>query len=292
MRRIGLILLTGISLSAFANTPATPAPATATAAHTSDAAVEAAAADPYAGGFNLPTAVTEHNDALEQTHEVNDPYIQYNRSMTRFNVKMDKYVAKPVATFYDRVMPKPLNRMIHNAFNNLRNIPTVINDVLQGNFYQASSDGWRFAVNSTVGIAGLYDPAHDIGLMQNEEDFGLTLAKWGWSDSAYFVLPVFGPGTVRSMIGGAINIRYMTIYGYITPWYASLGLYAWDLLDERVQLLGFQDVYDSAAIDPYVFQRDAYLQHEAYLIKRNTELDNPNTIKQTLQYHDPYYLYN
>lgn len=257
-------------------------------------------ADPYAAdSFNLPPGFAaasglgeENNTTAMDTTEESKGLEKYNRNTTRMNDKLDKYIAKPVATFYNKVMPKPLNKMIDNFFGNIRMIPTVINDVLQGNFYQASSDSWRLAVNTTVGIGGLYDPAQDMGLEENYEDFGLTMAKWGWDDSAYFVLPIFGPDTIRGAIGDVITYQYMSVYPYIRPFSARLAFYTWHLLNERAQLLKYQTLMDTAAIDQYVFIRDAYLQRQAYLVRRNTELDNPNTIEQTRAYHSPYYLYN
>jgi len=239
--------------------------------------------------FNLPAGLPDSQQPGAQP-EVKDPYQDYNRSIYKINNKLDEVIAKPVATFYQKIMPKPLYNMVNNFFNNISNIPTVINDVLQGNLYQADSDSWRFVINSTIGIGGFFDVAQHTGLEYNYEDFGLTLAQWGWTDSSYFVLPIYGPNTIRGTIGKPITY-YMSIFPYIKNWRIQWGLYALYLINERAQLLQYQNVMDNAALDPYIFTRDAYLQRQAYLIQRNHELDNPNTIAETKAYHDPYYLY-
>lgn len=245
--------------------------------------------DPFASdSFVLPEAVTEQT---KPKHKVDDPYIKYNRNAYRLNEKLDKYFAKPVATFYNKVMPRPLNSMIDKFFTNLENVPTVINDVLQGNFYQATSDTWRLTMNTTIGIGGLYDPAKHVGLEYNYEDFGLTLAKWGYSRSAYVVLPFLGPNSIRSSAGMIADYELFSVYPYIRNWKVRLALIGFYYLNQRAQLLKYQTLFNSATIDPYVFMRDAYLQRRAYLIQRNEELDNPNTVAETRAYHNPYYLY-
>jgi phospholipid-binding lipoprotein MlaA len=234
--------------------------------------------------FQLPEELTQ-----EQPEE-KDPYTKYNHVMYKINDKLDKNIAKPIAKTYNKIMPKPVNNMVNNVFRNLEAIFTFFNDALQGNIYQADSDAWRFTINSTIGIGGLFDVAAKTGLVYNYEDFGLTLAQWGWKDSNYFILPVLGPNTIRSTLGKPITY-YMSIYPYLPDWTTRYALYAGYLLNQRVQLLRYQNVADNAALDPYVFMRNAYLQRQRYLIQRNHELDNPNTAEQTRQFHNPYYLY-
>jgi phospholipid-binding lipoprotein MlaA len=232
---------------------------------------------------------TPEEGAIKPT-ETEDPLEPYNRLVYKFNDRMDKYVAKPVSRIYNKIMPRPLNNMVNHFFNNVDNITTVANDLLQFNFYQATSDSWRLLVNSTVGIGGAFDVASDIGLEENVEDFGLTLAKWGWTDSDYFMIPVLGPSTVRDAGGKPINYE-MSIFPRIKKVFYRNSLYVYYLLNERAQLLRYQGVFDSAAIDPYVFVRDAYLQRRAYLVKRNDELSDPYTAKDMQPHYDSDYLY-
>lgn len=204
-----------------------------------------------------------------------DPYEKFNRVMYRFNDVLDRAVLKPVATLYNKIMPKPLNKGIGNFFYNIDTIPTVFNDVLQGNFYQATSDTWRLGINSTVGILGLFDVASDMGLEPNKEDFGLTLARWGYTNSNYLVLPFFGPSTPRDAIGLPIDYYGFSIYPRIHPARQRYELYGLGVISNRAHLLQYQNVMEQAAVDKYVFMRDAYMQRRSYLMERNKELGDP-----------------
>jgi len=205
----------------------------------------------------------------------NDPYEPFNRVMYNFNDFLDKAVLKPIATFYNKVMPKPLNKGIKNFFSNIDTIPTVANDVLQGNIYQTASDGWRLAINSTIGILGFFDFATDMGLEPNKEDFGLTLAQWGYTNSNYLVLPFFGPNTPRDAIGLPVDYYVFSIYPHIYPATDRYAIYGLGVVARRADLLSFQNVMQQASIDKYAFLRDAYMQRRAYLIQRNKELGDP-----------------
>lgn len=204
-----------------------------------------------------------------------DPYEPFNRKMYQFNDFIDTYALKPIANLYLKVVPKPVVKGISNIYSNIDTVPTVINDVLQVNFYQASSDFWRLAVNSTVGIAGFFDVATSIGLEPNKEDFGLTLARWGYTSSNYLVLPFFGPSTIRDGIGIPVDYYGFSIYPYITPVSQRYQLYGLGIVSHRADLLKFQQLFEQASLDKYVFLRDAYLQRRNYLIQRNKELGDP-----------------
>ena len=204
-----------------------------------------------------------------------DPYEPFNRVMYHFNDFLDKAALKPVATLYLKVVPKPLVKGISNVFSNIDTIPTVANDVLQANFYQATSDFWRLAINSTVGILGFFDVAADIGLEPNKEDFGLTLARWGYTNSNYLVLPFFGPSTLRDGLGIPVDYYGFSIYPDIHPVLQRYELYGLGIVSRRADLLRFQNVFDQASLDRYVFIRDAYTQRRKYLIQRNKELGDP-----------------
>jgi phospholipid-binding lipoprotein MlaA len=225
------------------------------------------------------------------TVEAKDPLEKYNRIVYKINDRLDEYIAKPAAEFYNKIFPRPLNNMVNNFFMNFDTVTTVANDVLQANFYQATSDTWRLFMNTTVGIGGLFDPASSLGLKHNEEDFGLTMAKWGWTDSSYFVIPILGPSTVRDAGGRIVNYE-LSIFPYIKNVFARNALYIWRLLNQRAQLLRFQGVFDQAAIDPYVFSKNAYLQHRNYLIQRNVELNDPYKAHDMKKYYKPFYLYS
>ena len=204
-----------------------------------------------------------------------DPYEPFNRVVYHFNDFLDKLILKPVATLYTKIVPKPLAKGISNVFANIDTVPTVANDVLQANFYQATSDFWRLAINSSVGILGFFDVAKDIGLEPNKEDFGLTLARWGYTNSNYLVLPFFGPSTLRDGLGIPVDYYGFSIYPYITPIKDRYIIYGVGVVARRADLLRFQNVFDQASLDKYVFMRDAYMQRRNYLIQRNKELGDP-----------------
>jgi phospholipid-binding lipoprotein MlaA len=205
-----------------------------------------------------------------------DPFETFNRPMFAFNDWLDRWILKPVATLYIKIMPKPLSKGISNAYNNIDTIPTILNDLLQGNFYQAVSDTWRLGINTTIGVVGLFDVATSMGLEpNNKEDFGLTLAQWGWVNSNYLVLPFIGPGTVRDQLGWPINYQFLTIYPYIRSDSVRYGLYGGGIVVRRAEVLHYESVMEQAALDKYTFVRDAYLQRRAYVIERNKQLGNP-----------------
>lgn len=202
-----------------------------------------------------------------------DPYEEYNRHAYRFNDKLDKVILKPVATAYKKILPDRALKSSHNFFSNLTEVPTLINDILQLNFYQMTSDAWRFTINSTVGVLGLFDVASDLGLEKNPEDLGVTLGKWGYKKSAYFVIPFFGASTIRDAIAMPVNYQLFTIYPWIEPIAVRYSVLGVDYVDLRSQYLDFEDVRKAASLDPYEFDRTAYLQRRAYLISNQ----NPDT---------------
>lgn len=204
-----------------------------------------------------------------------DPYEPFNRVMFGFNDRLDRFIIKPVATLYSKIVPKPVTKGISNFFSNLDNVPTVANDVLQGNFYQASSDAWRLTVNTTVGIGGFFDVASHMGLEPNYEDLGLTLAQWGFKKSNYLVIPFLGSSTVRDAMAWPVNYEFLTVYPYITPVRARYQVYALSLVSKRSDYLHYNEVLRQAALDKYAFTRNAYMQRRAYLIERNKQLNDP-----------------
>lgn len=206
-----------------------------------------------------------------ETH--NDPYEGFNRAMFVFNDKLDIYFLKPLATLYNAVIPKPLNQGINNFFVNLNLLPTIANDILQFHFQRMLNDTWRFGINSTIGVAGLFDVGSRIGLKYHHNDFGLTLATWGWGHSNYLVLPFFGPRTVRDMFEVPVDYYAFSVYPYIHSATISYSLYGLSVMDQRAQLLQYQPLFEEAAIDKYVFIRNAYLQRRTFEIEQAKQKD-------------------
>ncbi|OGT43070.1 MAG: hypothetical protein A3F13_06415 [Gammaproteobacteria bacterium RIFCSPHIGHO2_12_FULL_40_19] len=199
-----------------------------------------------------------------------DPFEHYNRVAFAFNMDIDHLVIGPVAKVYDKITPAPLKTGIQNVFANIDEIPTFPNDFLQGNFRYMVVDVWRFAINTTLGIGGLFDVATRLGIQPHIETFGLTLAKWRGGQSApYFVIPILGPATVQTGMGYAADF-YMSIWPYLS----NLTTYsAWGvrLLDVRAQYLPADKLIETS-FDPYVFVRDAYLQRQTQKIADNQNL--------------------
>lgn len=205
-----------------------------------------------------------------------DPYEHFNRAMFCFNDQVDRFILRPIATVYNVFLPHPVTKALSNFFSNIDNVPTIINDVLQFNFYQAICDSWRLYFNSTIGILGFFDVASHMGLPPNCEDFGLTLARWGYVNSNYLVLPFIGPTTIRDGIAWPINYEFMTIYPYIHPLRTRYILFGTSVIVKRADLLRYDNVFQQAALDKYVFIRNAYMQRRAFLIERNQQLNYCN----------------
>ncbi len=201
----------------------------------------------------------------------NDPYEDFNRHAFRLNQTLDKVFFKPIATVYKTVLPWPVTKGISNFFSNLGQVPTIINNLLQADFYDATGNAWRLVINTTVGIGGFIDVASQIDLPLHAQDFGLTLAKWGYCSSAYLVVPILGPRTVRDAISWPIDYGVFSVYPYISDVAWRNGLTAGSFVNARAQLLDFDQTIKQASFDPYIFQRNAYLQHRNYLIQQNSQ---------------------
>ncbi|MGZ8191521.1 MAG: MlaA family lipoprotein [Methylococcaceae bacterium] len=196
------------------------------------------------------TEVAEQNQAASKF----DPYENINRKIYGFNDTVDDYVAAPISDAYRAITPQFVQTGIFNFFNNLKNINVVVNDVLQAKFDQGLHDTGRFAINSTVGVAGLFDVAKKVGLEQNEEDFDQTLAVWGVPKGPYLVLPLLGPSTARGIPGAAFDTAANPAS------YVGAPIQLVSLLNTRASAEGSLKFIDEAALDPYVFTRESFLQ--------------------------------
>lgn len=194
-----------------------------------------------------------------------DPLERINRGIYAFNKGLDKIAIKPVARAYEALLPKPLQRMVGNFFQNLSEIPNVANDVLQGNFAYARHDAARLVLNTTWGFGGLFDAAARGNLSKRNQDFGLTLARWGYKKSTYWVLPILGPSTFRDALGFGVNY-YMWPPAYLSSDSIRYGLIGVNYIQTRAALLKAEPAISEAA-DEYIFIRDAYLQNRQYKIQ-------------------------
>ena len=193
-----------------------------------------------------------------------DPWEAYNRKIHSFNMGLDRAILRPVAKGYDVIMPDAPQRGVRNFFRNLAYPVTFVNLILQGKFEDSLTATGRFLMNSTVGVLGFFDVATKVDIPKFDEDMGQTLAVWGWKDSRYLVMPLFGPYTVRDFIGRGF-------YGYFHPISYAVREYnnyiplVVDLITLRAELLPFQAELDAAS-DPYVLVRDVWLQNREYRI--------------------------
>jgi len=209
-----------------------------------------------------------------------DPLEGVNRAIYAINKTVDKLAIKPVARVYEVLIPKPVQSLVSNFFQNLGEISNVGNDVLQGKFPDASRDTARFMINSTWGFGGLLDVASAGGITKNHQDFGKTLAYWGWKDSSYFVIPLLGPSTIRDTMG-LVPYYYMWPPGYVNSVKARNKLLALDYIDNRVGLLKAEPLI-AESVDEYIFIRDAYLQRRQFQMsgesKNENFANNPNMV--------------
>lgn len=194
-----------------------------------------------------------------------DPWERYNRHMTEFNERADRAVLKPIAKAYSRFVPQPARHCIGNAFSNIEDVPTALNNLLQGKLARAATDVCRFVVNSTVGLLGCFDVASQIGMDKGYEDFGQTLGAWGLEPGPYFVWPLLGPSTVRDSLGRVAGF-YTDPVDYIDHVPTRNTLIGVRVVDTRATLLRAEKLVDRAALDRYQFIRDAYLQRRRSLV--------------------------
>ncbi len=202
---------------------------------------------------------------VSEPRDERDPLEGFNRTMYRFNDAFDRAIAKPVAEGYQKVVPRPVNRGISNFFSNLGDVVVLLNDVFQLKGQQAASDLGRIAFNSTVGLGGIFDVASHMDMPKHNEDFGQTLGYWGVGPGPYLVLPFLGPSTIRDGIGRLPDAEVYPVYRVDhdrTRW----SLIAIEAVDTRAGLLRAGRVLEEAALDPYTFLRDAYLQKRRYEI--------------------------
>ncbi len=194
-----------------------------------------------------------------------DPLEPYNRGMHQFNTDFDNAFVKPVAKGYQAVTPEPVDRGITNFFNNLADVNSAINNLLQFKLSRFGSDIGRISINSTVGVLGFFDVATNVGLPSYKEDFGQTLGYWGAEPSPYLVLPFLGPSTVRDTVGtvGDVMVDPLFSVSHETVYWGLVGL---RVVDTRADLLTATKIIEEAAVDHYAFVRDAFLQRRRNLI--------------------------
>ena len=214
------------------------------------------------GCATLPSGKPDPSDRFERA----------NRSVYSFNRALDHAVLRPVARTYVKITPGPVRRSISNFLTNLDYPVTIVNDILQGKIHDGLSDIGRFGVNTVVGIGGLFDPASHWGMDKHNEDFGLTLARWGLKSGPYLMLPILGPSTVRDAPGRVAD-RFFTPTAYANNTGVEVGAFVAKGVTTRADVLDMDSMIDSA-FDPYAFVRNAWLQRREYQIHNGKVPEN------------------
>lgn len=297
LRVIPLLLLSALAAACASNKPSASAPpassvvapteapvvADASAAAAAQPEVAASTADKtapptsaendfsaiYGGSPYDPVADPTLPPPAEGAPPSYDPWEKWNRKVHVFNNGVDRYVARPLATAYVNVVPRPVRNGVHNFFDNLGQPLTVVNSLLQGKPGEAWDAFGRFLINTTVGVAGVFDVATHEQVPNRDEDFGQTLGVWGWKQSRYVELPLFGPRTVRDTFG-LVGDAPLSPVRRIENDKARIFLQGLQLVDVRTQLMAIDSMREGA-LDEYALFRDGWLQRRSYQISDEGE---------------------
>jgi phospholipid-binding lipoprotein MlaA len=201
--------------------------------------------------------------AVEDPDAAHDPAEPVNRAIFKANVAADHAVMKPVAQAYVDHVPQGVQKGIHNVVQNLKEPAVAVNDVLQGNVKQAWQSVQRLAVNSTVGIAGIFDVAQKLGVPPHKADFGQTLAVWGVGEGPFVELPLLGPSSARDAVGTVVDMAMnpLTFVGGAPATYAGVATGGANVVDTRAQHLHDLDELERNSLDYYATLRSVYRQH-------------------------------
>lgn len=203
-----------------------------------------------------------------------DPLEPLNRATWRFNDTVDRAVAKPIARGYNKVVPSPIRTGVSNFFSNLGDVTVAFNDFAQGKFRDGMSDVTRFAVNSTFGVLGLFDVAGKSGIPKHDQDFGLTLGHYGVPSGPYLVLPLFGPSTVRDATGLGVD-QYIAPTNQFDPAWRN-SLWGLNFVSARARYLDATNLLEQAALDKYLFVRDAWLAQRQSKLQDGKQQELPD----------------
>jgi len=219
---------------------------------------------------NLAFAVTDQaqetdsydeEDDYAQSVAISDPIEPWNRAIYQFNDKLYFWVLKPAAQGYSFVVPEPGRAVVHNVYDNVRAPIRIVNNFFQLKMKQSGTELGRFLINTTVGLAGMWDPAKDYwGLKPFPEDLGQTFGHYGLGCGFYIVWPFLGPSSVRDSFGLGGDL-FLNPVNYIKPVYVSYAIEAHRTINETSLHIGDYEALKQAALDPYLSLRDAYAQN-------------------------------
>jgi phospholipid-binding lipoprotein MlaA len=257
MKRLCVLLLFLISV-AFASDTNSPPPSTGTRS------IVTPMSDSEGKEFRDPF----EKESESKGASVSDPLQTVNRAFFKFNDRLYFWVLRPVAKGYNKVAPQPFRESIKRAFVNLRYPVRVVNNVLQGKMTGAAIETARFVINSTVGIAGLFDPAEDEWRLHSHiEDLDQTLGFYHVPPGWYLTLPIFGPSSVRGTVG-MVGDSFLSPWNYVDSAVVVYGSRLFDTINATSLQLGEYESFINGSIDPYVALRDAYTDNRRSMIQR------------------------
>jgi phospholipid-binding lipoprotein MlaA len=244
-----LVLALGVGCSATAERADRPAPPS-----------DVAGAEPARPEAGAPGHVDDFELEYEEPPGFPDPLERTNRHLLWFDQELSRWVVDPITTVYQFIVPDPARRAVRRFFLNLDTPAVLVNDLLQREWADAAVTVQRFAVNTTIGVGGLFDTAAYIGLPYHHSDFGQTLALAGVESGPYLMLPFFGPSTVRDALGGIVDLAlqptlYILPFGTLIIYESSLGLAARDAHSEALAMLR------ESSVDYYSALHNAYYQN-------------------------------
>jgi phospholipid-binding lipoprotein MlaA len=187
-----------------------------------------------------------------------DPWENFNRKVFNFNEALDETVLKPVANAYRAVVPQLVRTGVSNVLGNIGDLWSAVNHLLQGKIHTGLDMGARVMANTTLGLGGLLDPATEMGLTRQSEDFGQTLGRWGVGPGPYLVLPLIGPSTLRDSSALVVD-RQASASNLANNSNGAYAITALEVVSVRASLLEAKQLLDAAALDKYTFMRQAYL---------------------------------
>lgn len=222
------------------------------------------------GCTTIPKNSNQSLDSADSYQDVDaiDPHEKVNRASYDFTDRVDRVVVEPVVNVYVDYVPGEAQRAIGNFYDNLAYPNVVLNSFLQGKIKQGFQDTLRFAINSSIGLFGLFDMATHMGLQEHDEDFGQTLGVWGVNPGSYLFIPLIGPSSNRDVtnipVGIFTNALFYAGFAIGTAFAAPLTVLG--AIDKRARLAGPMRIRDEAALDPYLFVREASMQQREFLV--------------------------
>ena len=204
--------------------------------------------------------------ATTASFDERDPLEEFNRGVYSFNQTMDEILFNPIGKLYKAITPDFIEKGVSNFFSNLGDFSVIANQILQLKFDKAASDVSRVLVNSTIGLLGFFDISSEIGLPKHNEDFGQTLAHWGFEPGPYIVAPFFGPTTLRDLSSLVVDKGVLNPTFYIEDETTKAGLLTLNYVDFKSRFSSTNNLISTASLDEYEFIKNAYFEKRAYEI--------------------------